>query len=254
MTLKENQLFSSVAGRGAEIRLFPREEGGLKVGTIAAQAGAPTLLKGLLMAYDRSTDKWNPYVQPSDAAVHVLTANATPATAGTMLIIVDGLATEHAFDTTAVAAATKINAALLDAGKPYTVSGADTVAVDLGDANHVATFTFTENAGAPSWDVDMSGLTGNAPAESITDAGTQLNGTNEIRGVLYTMEGVVTHATNESQGVIMIEGELHRDDVNTTALRALMGGSPSEAEVDTALRSQKLRDLSLHVRGLSNVS
>lgn len=254
MTLKENQLFSSVAGRGAEIRLFPREEGGLKVGTIAAQSGAPTLLKGLLLAYDRAADFWTVYTQPSNAAVQVLTANATPATAGSMTIWVDGLATQHAFDTTAVAAAIAINAVLLDAGKSYTVSGVDTVATDLGDANHVATFTFTEDAGAPSWDVDVSDLTGNAPAESTTQAGTQLNGTDEIRGVLYTMEGVVTSATEEVQATIMIEGELHRDDVNTAALRALMGGSPSEAEVDTALRDQKVRGLSLHVRGLSNVS
>ena len=254
MALKENQLFSSTAGRGAEIRLFPREQGGLKVITIAAQSGAPTLLKGLPLAYNRNTDLWTVYTQPSDPAIHVLTANATPATAGTMKIHIDGLVTEHAFDTTAVAAATAINAMLLDAGKPYTIAGVDTVATDLGDANHVATFTFSENAGAPSWDVDVGDLTGNPPALSTTDAGTQLYGTDEIRAILYTMEGVVTSATEEVQAVAMVNGEAHRDDINTAALRALLGGSPSEAELDTALRSQKLRGINLDIRGLTLVS
>jgi hypothetical protein len=251
MALQDNQLFSSAAGRGAEIRLFPKEN---KVGTIAAQAGAPLLVKGMPMAYDSANSLWTVYTQPSDPAIHVLTANAVPATAGTMMILVDGLAIEVAFDVTAVAAAAAINAVLLDAGKDYTVAGADTVAVDLGDANHVATFTFSENAGAPSFDVNMLDLTGNAPALSVTDAGTQLSDTNKIRGFILDMEGVQTSAAGEVQGVIMLAGDAHRDDINTAAIRALCGGLPSEAELDTALRSQKLRDLSLYIGGLSDVS
>lgn len=253
MTLKDNQLFASVAGRGAEIRLFPREEGGLKVATIAQQSGAPTLLKGLLMAYDRSVGFWTPYTQPSDAAVYTITADSTTATDGTFDLHVDGLDSTFDHDVTAAAMQTALLALLADAGKGYTLAVAATTTT-LGTNDGVVTITFSENAGAPTVLADMSNLTGNVHVLATTDAGTQLNGENEVRGVLYTMEGVVTSASEEVQAVIMIEGELHRDDVNTTALRALMGGSPSEAEVDTALQSQALRALSLHVRGLSNVS
>ena len=96
MALKDNELFSSVAGRGAEIRLFPREEGGLKVGTIAAQSGAPTLLKGLALAYDRDVDLWTVYTQPSDQAIYTITDQAGATDGGTFALMIDGLASVHA--------------------------------------------------------------------------------------------------------------------------------------------------------------
>jgi len=52
----------------------------------------------------------------------------------------------------------------------------------------------------------------------------------------------------------MLEGEIHRDDVNTAAIRAVLGGSASEANVDTALKAQTLRDAGITVRGLAGVS
>ena len=182
MALKKQSLLSSKT-LAQTPRLIPNAGGGTKRVKMAISAGAELLPVGTPIAFNTSTNQWVPYTQPSDAAIFVLTANATPATAGTMKILVNGLSTEVAFDTTAVAAATAINAVLLGAGKEYTVAGVDTVAADLGDANHVATFTFSENAGAPDWDVGVSDLTGNAPAETTTDAGTALNGTNTaLRG------------------------------------------------------------------------
>lgn len=260
MVLKENQLFSSVAGRGAEIRLFPRQQGGLKVATVAAQAGAPTLLKGLLMAYDRSADLWTVYTQPSAtvASFTITNDSGTGTDGGTFELMIDGLGSVYQWDVPVATIQTGINDLLADAGKSYTVTV--TGAAHMGTDAQVTTFTFSEGANSPSVSLDGGGLLDALVPEpenyllAIVAAGTNLNGADEIRGVMYTMEGVVTSATEEVQAVLMIEGELHRDDVNTTALRALMGGSPSEAEVDTALRDQKVRGLSLHVRGLSNVS
>lgn len=251
MTLADNELFSSKAGRGAEIRMFPTKN---KVGTLAAQSAAPLLPKGTPLSWNASLGQWTVYTQPSDAAIYTITANATPASAGTFDLVIDGLVTELAFDVAAAALQTAVNALLLDAGKPYTVAAVQTAGTDLGDANAVVTITFSENAGAPTVDLDVSDLTGNAHVLGTTDAGTQLNGTNEIRGFLMTMEGVQTSATGEVHVVIMLEGEVHRDDINTAAIRAVLGGAPTEGELDTALKSQKLRDLSLHVRGLAGVS
>lgn len=259
MALKDNQLFSSVAGRGAEIRLFPREEGGLKVGTIAAQAGAPTLLKGLALAYDRDVNLWTVYTQPSDQAIYTITDQNQGTDGGTFDLIIDGLQSAHAWNVTAAAMQAELLALLADAGKTYTVAAACSEA-NLGVASAVMTLTFSEDAGAPSVEIDTAAITDGGVAEpgnlvlAASDAGTQLNGENEIRGFLYTMEGVVTSATEEVQATIMIDGEVHRDDVNTATLRALMGGSPSEAEVDAALRSQELRKLGLNIRGLTQVS
>jgi hypothetical protein len=254
MTLADNQLFSSTAGRGAEIRLFPRERGGLKVITIAAQSGAPILLKGLPLAYDRDAGLWTVYTQPSDAAVYTITANGTTATDGVFDLQIDGLDYTFDHDVTAAAMETALLALFIDAGKPYTVAVVATTTT-LGTNDGVVTLTFSENAGAPTVQVDMSDITGNAHVLAATDAGTQItDGTAEIRSILYTMEGVQTSATEEVQAVAMVNGEAHRDDINTAALRALLGGSPSEAELDTALRSQKLREINLDIRGLTLVS
>ncbi len=257
MVLRDNQLFSTKAGRGAEIRLFPLE---VKVGTLAAQAGAPTLKKGLLLAYDRSASKWTPYTQPSAtvASFTVTNGSGTQTDGGTFELMIDGLGVVLAWNVPTATAQTAINATLLDAGKTYTI--AVTGAAHMGTDAQVTTFTFSEGANSPSVDIDGGGLLDGAVPEpgnyvlAIVAAGTDLNGADEIRGVLYTMEDVVTSATEEVLVVVMLEGELHRDDVNTTALRALMGGSPTEGEVDTALRSQAVRALSLHVRGLADVS
>ncbi|CAK9074176.1 Uncharacterized protein YqbD [Durusdinium trenchii] len=80
-----------------------------------------------------------------------------------------------------------------------------------------------------------------------------LNELGLMRAFLY--EDVQTDATDDVLGVAMIRGELHRDDVNTAALRALMTGSPSEANIDAALRggTPTLRELGLDVRGLTQV-
>ncbi len=262
MTLRDNQLFSSVAGRGAELRLFPRQEGGLKVGTLAAQAGAPTLKKGLLLAYDRSASKWTPYTQPNATVASLtLTRDAGAGDGGEFSLIIDGLAANVAWNVNTAALLAAINDMLADADKPYTVTVANSGSgTDLGTSGNVQTVTFSENAGAPTLTVDTSGLLDGPVPEptgiimAIVAGGTDLNGADEVRGVLYTMEDVVTSATEEVLVTVMIEGQLHRDDVNTTAMRALMGGAPSEAEVDSALRDQKVRGLSLHVLGLADVS
>lgn len=143
MALADDQLFSSQAGKGAEIRMFPRKN---KVGTLAAQTGAPTLPKGTPLAYNTSTNLWTVFTQ------------------------------------------------------------------------------------------------GGSNGEAV------------IRGFLMDVDGVATSATEEVQVVIMLEGDVHRDDINTTAIRAVLGGSANEAQVDTALQAQLLRELSLHVQGLINVS
>lgn len=261
MALKDNELFSSAAGRGAEIRLFPREQGGLKVITIAAQSGAPTLLKGLALAYNRSTDLWTVYTQPDDAASYTLTRDANEGDGGLFTLTIDGLEVTMDWDEDTAGVLANINAVLADAEKDYVVAVANSGSgTDLGTSANVQTITFDESAGAPTVIFDGSQLTDGGVVEAdgialaAVDAGTQITGTDEIRAFLYTMEGVVTSASEEVQATAMVNGEAHRDDINTAALRALMGGSPSEAELDTALRSQKLRGINLDIRGLTLVS
>ncbi len=257
MALATNELFSSAAGRGAEIRLFPTKS---KVGTLAAQSGAPLLPKGTPLAYNRSSNLWTVYTQPSAtvASYTVTNASGTQTDGGTFELLIDGLGTVHQWDAPVATVQTDINAMLLDAGKSYTI--AVTGAAHMGTDAQVTTFTFSEGANSPTVAIDGGGLLDGAVPEpenyllAVVAAGTDLNGTDEIRGLLMDMEGIQSSAADEVQLVIMQEGEAHRDDLNTAAIRAVLGGAPTEGELDDALRDQKVRGLSLHIRGLSQVS
>lgn len=260
MTLATNELFSS-SSRSAYPRIQPAEgPGAMRTGTFAANAAATLLPLGCPVAWDSSASMWVAYTQPSDAASYTITsAAATQTDGGSFQLIVDGLSALIPFDATAAEVEAAVNAVLVDAGKPYSVSAAATSGGDLG-GDTVITLTFDEAAGAPSVLLDGSGLLDGAVPEpdnyvlAAVDAGTQLNQTNEIRGFVYDKDGLQLDASDQVQGLVMLRGEVHRDDINTTAMRAALVGSPSEAELDAALKSQKVRDLGLTVAGLAGVS
>lgn len=82
------------------------------------------------------------------------------------------------------------------------------------------------------------------------------NGRGTIVGFVYG----APQSDDETDDVlidILIRGQVHRDDVNTAAIRALLGGSggTSEAELDAALRggTPSLRELGIDVVGLTKV-
>lgn len=245
MALETNELFASRDFSGRPRMVVLRN----KVGTFATDASARKLVPGTPLAWNGSY--WVPWAQGADAAVYTITANATPATAGSFLLVIEGKTAQIAFDATAAQIQSELQALL---GTP-SVTAAATTGVDLGDANAVVTLTFDENfgSGAPLIELDDSDLTGNPHVLAATDAGTDLLGAEKIRAFLAHQD-VQLSATDEVQGTIMLEGEVHRDDINTAAIRALCSGSPSEAELDVALKDQGLRDLSIHVRGLASVS
>lgn len=79
-----------------------------------------------------------------------------------------------------------------------------------------------------------------------------MNGENVISGILYG-EAIQLSASDEVQGTVLIVGEVDRDDINTAAIRAVLAGSPSEAQLDTALRAASLREKGIIVRNLTQV-
>jgi len=84
------------------------------------------------------------------------------------------------------------------------------------------------------------------------DQGGATPGTNVIRGILFEREGLVINDSGsddtETVGNVLIYGTIHRDDVNTAAIRAVLSGSPSEANLDAALAA--LRTEGIMVQGL----
>ena len=169
MPLKPQSLLSSKTNAQTP-RLTPRQNGGTQRIRLAASAGVELLPLGTPIAFNNSTDFWVPWTQPSDAAVYTITSDGIPATAGTFVLMVDGLSMVAVFDVTAAALETELQALLADAGKDYSATAAPTTGTDLGDASAVITITFDEAAGAPSVDLDLSGLTGAAPESTLSRA------------------------------------------------------------------------------------
>jgi hypothetical protein len=246
MTLQSQELFAGPATVPVKPRMHAE-----RVGVFLCVAGTALLPLGTPMVKRVSTGFWEPYSQPSDAAVFTITANGTPATAGTFDLLIDGLVVELAFDVAAAALQSAVNAALANAGRAYSVAAVATTGVDLGDASAVITITFSENAGAPSVDIDVGDLTGNPHVLATVDAGTALDGSNVIRAFVYESP-IQLVSGGEVHGVLLLEGEVVASDVNTAAIRAVLGGSPSEAEIEAALVGGKpsLRELGILVRGL----
>lgn len=248
MALEDRELFASRSFAGRPRMVVERN----KVGTIGPVSGAPELPVGTPLAWDSSASKWAPYTQPSDAAVYTITADSTAASAGTFDLVIDGLVVQLAFDASAAEVEAGVNAVLADAGKGWEVSAAATTGADLGVNDAVVTVTFDEAAGAPSVELDAANLSGNAHVLAASDAGTQLNGTNVIAGFVAHQK-VQTDASDDVQATIMLVGEVHRDDINTSTIRSALLGSPSEGELDAALKASSLRDKGIHVRGLAAV-
>jgi hypothetical protein len=82
-----------------------------------------------------------------------------------------------------------------------------------------------------------------------------MNDTATIRAFLYEKEAQLL-AGGEIHAVALFEGEVYEADVNTAAIRAVLGGAPSEANVQTALAggTPSLRELGILVRGLLTVA
>jgi hypothetical protein len=253
MALGDNELFASRSFAGRPRMVVERN----KVGTIGTIAAAPELVVGTPLAWSSSTLKWTVYTQPSDAAIYTITDQAGATDGGSFMLFIDGVGVYLAWNVLIAAAQTAINNALAAAGKDYTVVVTCTE-VGLGVSGAVMTLTFSENAGAPVLQLDGTGLSDGGVAEpgnlvlAASDAGTALNGTNEIAGFLAHHD-VATSAADDVQAVIMLAGEIHADDVNTTAIRALCGGSPSAAEMTAALKKAALRLKDIHIRGLAAV-
>lgn len=362
MALETNELFSERSFIGRPRMVVERN----RVGTFAVDASARELTPGCPIAYNGTN--WVPLAQGADAAVYtitsdgatvataatpqvdVITADGTPASAGTFRLIINGHSETFAFDPTGAEMQTQLRAMLAAEYGANAVACVSSVDVDLGDANSVITLTFVasmglvdieieqlnitagndhvlsqttpgvnaiagsaglfsltvegllaniafdataaqiqaelravlgtpsvtavattganlgvdaavvtltfdENfgSGAPSVEMDTSQMTGPVHVLAASDAGTEMSEADKIRGFI-AHANVQLSATDEVQGDVMLEGEVHRDDINTAAIRALCTGSISEAELDVKLKAQKLRDLSLHVRGLAGVN
>lgn len=252
MALQKQELIAGPSTIGPQPRLKARS---LLVARFST--GTELLPIGSPVAKLKSTGKWVPYTQPSDAAIYTLTNAGGDLDGGSFVLMVDGLAVERPWNDTAANLQTAINAVLAAAGKSYTVACAATMGANIGANGAIVTITFGEGAGAPVVDFDGAGLTDGGVAEpggivlAASDAGTAYDEADVIAGFVYS-EAVQLDDTDDVLGKVLVRGEVYEADVNTAAIRAVLRGSPSDGEVQTALKSPRLAAKVL-VRGLSGV-
>lgn len=101
----------------------------------------------------------------------------------------------------------------------------------------------------------LSWNTSTSKWDTFTQGGS--NGTNIIAGFVAHQAASVGD-TDDVQATIMLAGEVHRDDINTAAIRAALdtgsGAAVTEGQLDTALRAATLREKGVTVRGLDAVA
>lgn len=254
MALQKQELLAGPSTIGPQPRLAARSllVARFSTGTELLPIGAP-------VAKLKSTGKWVPYTQPSDAAVFTLTSLATTngSDGGFATLYIDGLAIVLLWNETLANVNAKINAVLADAGKSYSVV-ATVPAMEAGlGVDAVVTLTFGEGAGAPTVALDASTITDDGVSEPANlvlatgDAGTDYDEADVIAGFVYS-EAVQLDDTDDVLGKVLVRGEVYEADVNTSTIRAALRGSPSDGEVQAALKNPRLAPKIL-VRGLSGV-
>lgn len=237
MALKQDELFNSAVGLGSQLRVIPKSIQPKEFGS-----GAGTIAKLQLVAFNTSTSKWvawDPNAGTDEVAT--ITADATPATAGTFTITVEGETTPAiAYDAAPAAVLTALLA--LEGIEAGDVAVAMTAGTDLGDASAVMQITFQGNLKGKALSVlaDFSGLTGNAHVLAEATPGVDGNGANVARGFAWP-DAITLDASDEVLRTVLLAGRVHRDDV------PLAG--ETQSDVDAALAS--LRDKGFIVEGLA---
>jgi hypothetical protein len=239
MAYDSNEQYRSQDGLGSGPRVYPTQ-----INPKRFAAGSGTLEACTPVAYNTNTDKWVVWSDPVQE-VTTITANATPATAGTFTLTVNGeVSATIAFDATAAA----IQTALLNMAGifPGDVVAVATTGVDLGDANAVVTLTWGGqfDGAAPVVAITTTGLTGNAHALAEATAGVAHYESDIVRGFVYP-DDIELDDTDDVLGQVMMAGRIHYDDI-------VLPDGAVEAQLKEALRDGP-RALGLIIEGLTQV-
>jgi len=244
MALQKKELFGSPVPQTPNLRAYPSEDG-IKVGTLVQFAADTELAHLTPLYYNDSSSGWDVWVGESNE-VNTITANATPATAGTFTLTVNGVVS-GAIDFDATAAEVQAALEAMSNIAPGDVVAVQTTGTDLGDANAVVTLTW--GGAFAGEDVTISiqtgGLTGNAHALATTTAGGSApSDGGVIDGFLWApSEPHLALLAGETLIQVFIGGVIHRDDIPVPS-------GEGQADLDEALLASSLREKNIIVQGL----
>lgn len=151
--------------------------------TLTAGAAVP-LYRFVEIQSDGKVDTASPGYVGGTSMIMTITANATPASAGTFRLLVNGHVQNFPFDVAAASIQGNLRAtlALVYADADLIIAVA-TTGTDLGDASAVVTITFPPTMGDVIHGLDVTGLTGNVHVTAVTQAGVDPTLTGAIDGI-----------------------------------------------------------------------
>ena len=241
MAYAENEGFASSAGVGSGLRCLSESTQPKTFGS-----GTGTLERLTPVSYNTSTGKMALF-RGTVNEVNTITANATPATAGTFTLTVNGQTTA-AIDFDATAAEVQAALEALSNVAVGDVAAVATTGADLGDANAVVTLTWGGLLAGQNITISITtaGLTGNAHALATPTAGgdNEANGTHLIKGFVWP-DPITLNASDDVLGQVCLKGRIHIDDI------PLVTGAYGRLELEAALRSG-VRELGFTIEGMEN--
>lgn len=248
MTIRNDSLFGAEVTRTQALRAFPKEDG-IRPGTLAILSSAATLPSLTPLYFDEAASTWKIWVGDVNE-VNTITANATPATAGTFTLTVNTIVSAAiAFNATAA-----IVQAALEAMS--NIAPGDVVAVDsgpganLGTGSHVVTLTWGGTLAGQDITISIQtgSLTGNAHVlATSTPGGTDPGSGGEIDGFLWCPDDAhVPSVSQETTIQVFLAGSIHRDDIPAPT-------GTSATDLTEAIRASFLREKNIEITGLSGI-
>lgn len=247
MALQPQELFGDPVSQTPNLRAFPYQDG-IKVGTLAAFAADTDLAHLTPLYWDDASSTWKVWVGASNE-VNTITANGTPATAGTFTLTVNGVVSGAiAFNATAAAVQAALEA--MSNIVPGDVVAVATTGANLGAASAVVTLNWGGNfAGTDvTISIQTGGLTGNAHALATTTAGGAAPSDGGlIDGFLWAPDAPhVGLLAGETHIQVFRQGLIHRDDIPVPS-------GESQSNLDSALLASSLREKGINLQGIAGV-
>jgi hypothetical protein len=247
MTLQPQELFGDAVSQTPNLRAFPREDG-IRPGTLASYSPDRELPNLTPLYFDDASSLWAVWIGQG-SEVNTITANATPATAGTFTLTVDGQTTAGiAFNATAAAVQAALEA--LSNVAPGDVTAVATSGANLGVASAVVTLNWGGAFAGQNVAItaNMAGLTGNPHVfATSTQGGIAPSDGSAIDGFLWAPEAPhLALAAGETLIQVFRRGLIHRDDIPVPT-------GESQADLDEALLDAELRKKGIDVQGLAGV-
>lgn len=248
MTLQPKELFGDPVSQTPNLRFYPYQDG-IKVGTLASFAADTELPHGTPLYWDDVAGFWKVWVGASNE-VNTLTADATPASAGTFTLTVNGV-TSAAIAFNATAAIVQAALEAMPNIEPGDVTAVATSGANLGAAGAVVTLNWGGNFAGTNVVItaDQTGISaGNDFVLGTSTAG----GSNPSDGGLIDAflwspyEPHMALLAGETHIQVFRMGVVHAADIPVPS-------GESRTNLNTALLASSLREKGINLQGLAGV-